>query len=172
LRAIREGTGKSLKQLQRTIHVSDSSLSRYLSGRTLPPWDVVEGLCRDAGHPADAIHTLRALWEQAQRERYSAEHSLEASPRPPAMTSSASADVGRRDAGGDVMSDLTPQAMPPVSGASGVGCRAGTVWWRPNTAAGLAMQLTGAALLFGSLGLWAGASLKHPATIVVTKSAV
>jgi hypothetical protein len=34
------------------------------------------------------------------------------------------------------------------------------------------MLLTGAALLFGSLGLWAGASLKHPATIVVTKSAV
>jgi len=172
LRVIRDGTGKSLKQLQRTIHVSDSSLSRYLSGRTVPPWEVVEGLCRDAGRPAAAIHALYALWEQAYRERNGAERGLDADPSPHTLASAVSTDVGRRDALDDAAIGPAPQAPPQTPGASGSGRRAGPAWWRRHTAVSLATLLIGTAALFGSAGLWAGARLTHPAAIVVTKTAV
>lgn len=66
LRLMRELSGKSLKQLERLTFVSDSSLSRYLSGRLLAPWSVVTALCvlvrRD---PAE----LRPLWARAAQPR-------------------------------------------------------------------------------------------------------
>ncbi|GHF49625.1 transcriptional regulator with XRE-family HTH domain [Amycolatopsis bartoniae] len=65
LRRLRTRSGKSLKQLEKTVHASDSSLSRYLSGATVPPWPVVEQLCREADEDTAA---LRPLWEQAAGE--------------------------------------------------------------------------------------------------------
>jgi hypothetical protein len=62
LRALQARSGKSLKQLEATVHASDSSLSRYLSGTTMPPWPVVESLCRE-GH--EDAGKLRHLWERA-----------------------------------------------------------------------------------------------------------
>jgi transcriptional regulator with XRE-family HTH domain len=59
LQRLRELSGRSLKHLEAQTHASDSSLSRYLSGKTLPPWTVVEGLCRAAGR--DAAY-LRPIW--------------------------------------------------------------------------------------------------------------
>ena len=169
LRAIREDTGKSLKQLQRTIHVSDSSLSRYLSGQTVPPWDVVEGLCRDAGRPEAAIHTLYVLWEQAHRQRNGAEHSGD-DHVPHVLLSAASADAGPHDEADDVMSDPTARAIVVGAGKNGAGRGADVAWWRRRTAISLAALLTGVAALFGALGVWAGESLKHPTTIVITKT--
>lgn len=169
LRAIREDTGKSLKQLQRTIHVSDSSLSRYLSGQTVPPWDVVEGLCRDAGRPEAVIRTLYVLWEQAHRERNGTERVVD-DHVPHVLLLAASAAVGRRDAVDDAMIDPTAQATPVGPDKSGPGRGADTAWRRRHTASSLAALLIGVAALFGSLGVWTGESLKHPTTIVITKT--
>jgi transcriptional regulator with XRE-family HTH domain len=49
LQALRARTGKSLKELEQLVHASDSSISRYLSGRIVPPWAVIERLSRPAG---------------------------------------------------------------------------------------------------------------------------
>ncbi|WP_427922770.1 helix-turn-helix domain-containing protein [Streptomyces sp. cg40] len=65
LRELRERTGLSLKELQGVVHASDSSLSRYLSGRIVPPWQVVRRLAEEAG--ADPAG-LRPLWDHVQRE--------------------------------------------------------------------------------------------------------
>ncbi|MFC4907034.1 helix-turn-helix domain-containing protein [Actinomadura gamaensis] len=66
LRRLREVSGRSLKDLEAETHASDSSLSRYLSGKTVPPWQVVEALCRAADEDPDG---LRPLWEAARRAR-------------------------------------------------------------------------------------------------------
>jgi transcriptional regulator with XRE-family HTH domain len=66
LRRLRHTSGRSLRDLERETFISDSALSRYLSGRTLPPWPVVETLSRLGG--ADPKH-LRTLWESARVAR-------------------------------------------------------------------------------------------------------
>ncbi|MCO5968163.1 helix-turn-helix domain-containing protein [Actinoallomurus soli] len=67
LRALRTRTGKSLKELEQLIHASDSSISRYLSGRIVPPWQVIERLSRLAG---DDPARLRPLWEHLNDDRH------------------------------------------------------------------------------------------------------
>ncbi|GAA4552474.1 ricin-type beta-trefoil lectin domain protein [Amycolatopsis samaneae] len=62
LRALRCAAGKSLKQLEPEVHASDSALSRYFTGQAVPPWEVVESLCRVTGSPATE---LRTVWERA-----------------------------------------------------------------------------------------------------------
>lgn len=56
----------SLRDIERATHVSNSSLSRYLSGQATPSWNVVVALCRVAGQDP---RPLRPLWETADRER-------------------------------------------------------------------------------------------------------
>lgn len=58
--------GKSMKELESEVHVSDSSLSRYFAGRAVPPWPVVEKLSLLAGRDAEQ---LRPLWEKASTAR-------------------------------------------------------------------------------------------------------
>ncbi|MBR7829514.1 helix-turn-helix domain-containing protein [Actinospica sp. MGRD01-02] len=65
LRRMRDLSGCSLKELERSTYVSDSSLSRYLAGRQLAPWSVVVALCRVVGR--DPVELL-ALWEQASAD--------------------------------------------------------------------------------------------------------
>ncbi|MGI5229994.1 helix-turn-helix domain-containing protein [Actinoallomurus sp. CA-142502] len=60
LQTLRARTGKSLKELEQLVHASDSSISRYLSGRIVPPWTVIERLSRLAG---DDPAGLRPLWD-------------------------------------------------------------------------------------------------------------
>ncbi|GAB3979125.1 hypothetical protein GCM10029978_073660 [Actinoallomurus acanthiterrae] len=67
LRALRRRTGKSLKNLEELVHVSDSSMSRYLSGRIVPPWPVIERLSRLAGEDP---YSLRPLWEHLDGDRH------------------------------------------------------------------------------------------------------
>lgn len=64
LQQLRGQTGKSLKELESEVHVSDSSLSRYFSGRAVPPWSVVERLSKLAGQDPER---LCLLWEGANR---------------------------------------------------------------------------------------------------------
>ncbi|MFD0264991.1 RICIN domain-containing protein [Streptomyces sp. NPDC127106] len=64
LRALQRRSGRTLRSLESEVLISDSSLSRYLRGSTVPPWTTVRDLCRALGaDPAE----YRALWEAADR---------------------------------------------------------------------------------------------------------
>ncbi|GAA4619044.1 hypothetical protein GCM10023195_85950 [Actinoallomurus liliacearum] len=67
LQALRTRTGKSLKELEALVHASDSSISRYLSGRIVPPWAVIQRLSRLA---EDDPARLRPLWEHLTDDRH------------------------------------------------------------------------------------------------------
>ena len=62
---MRDLSGRSLKELERSTYVSDSSLSRYLAARQLAPWSVVVALCRMVGRDPGE---LLALWERASAD--------------------------------------------------------------------------------------------------------
>ncbi|XVV12561.1 ATP-binding protein [Actinoplanes sp. CA-131856] len=62
LASIKELSGLSLRALARRAELSSSSLSRYLSGQLVPPWEAVVALCRVAGRDP---RPLRALWSAA-----------------------------------------------------------------------------------------------------------
>lgn len=66
LRGLRDVSGKSLRELEKCTHISDSSLSRYLSGQALPPWPVVQALATTAGRDTES---LRTLWSAARQAR-------------------------------------------------------------------------------------------------------
>lgn len=64
LRVLQKRSGRTLRSLESEVMISDSSLSRYLRGSTVPPWATVRDLCRAlGGDPAD----FRLLWEAADR---------------------------------------------------------------------------------------------------------
>lgn len=65
LRELRGRTGLSLVGLAAKTTFSKSSWDRYLNGRTLPPRDAVQELCRLAGEPEGRCV---ALWEIAEAE--------------------------------------------------------------------------------------------------------
>ncbi|MEU9717751.1 RICIN domain-containing protein [Streptomyces sp. NPDC047976] len=66
LRALQQRSGRTLRSLESEVMISDSSLSRYLRGSTVPPWNTVRDLCRALGaDPAE----YRALWEAADRSQ-------------------------------------------------------------------------------------------------------
>ncbi|WP_328929599.1 XRE family transcriptional regulator [Streptomyces sp. NBC_00190] len=64
LKELQQRSGRTLRSLESEVMISDSSLSRYLLGQTVPPWDTVRDLCRalDAD-PADYL----VLWKAADR---------------------------------------------------------------------------------------------------------
>ncbi|MBX7554048.1 XRE family transcriptional regulator [Streptomyces sp. tea 10] len=65
LRRLRERSKLTLATLAEESAYSTSSWQRYLSGKALPPWLAVRGLCRLAGEPEPR---MRALWELAEAE--------------------------------------------------------------------------------------------------------
>ncbi|MFJ8140206.1 helix-turn-helix domain-containing protein [Streptomyces sp. NPDC096013] len=65
LRQLRTETGLSLAGLAAKTPYSKSSWERYLNGKTLPPREAVEALCRLAGEP---VGRCLALWEIAEAE--------------------------------------------------------------------------------------------------------
>ncbi|MGW4173674.1 DUF2690 domain-containing protein [Streptomyces chartreusis] len=65
LRELKGRTGLSLVGLAAKTAFSKSSWDRYLNGRTLPPRDAVQELCRLAGEPEGRC---LALWEIAESE--------------------------------------------------------------------------------------------------------
>ncbi|MEV4258886.1 helix-turn-helix domain-containing protein, partial [Spirillospora sp. NPDC049652] len=62
LRLIQELSGRGVRALARDTGLSSSSLSRYLSGQTVPPWPAVVALCRLVKRDP---RPLRAVWERA-----------------------------------------------------------------------------------------------------------
>ncbi|MBK3577375.1 DUF2690 domain-containing protein [Streptomyces sp. MBT65] len=65
LRELKTRTGLSLAGLAAKTPYSKSSWERYLNGKTLPPREAVEELCRLAGEP---VGRCVALWEIAEAE--------------------------------------------------------------------------------------------------------
>ncbi|MFJ5136224.1 RICIN domain-containing protein [Streptomyces sp. NPDC088707] len=66
LRDLQRRSGRTLRALEETVRISDSSLSRYFCGSTVPPWSTVHDLCRALdGDPAEFRH----LWEAADRSQ-------------------------------------------------------------------------------------------------------
>lgn len=65
LRILYEKSGKSLRQLEQGTYISDSTIHRYLTRKTLPPWPVLECL-------VDALDgqqlEFRLLWERAKTD--------------------------------------------------------------------------------------------------------
>jgi Helix-turn-helix domain len=93
LRELRARSGKSLRELERPTLSSDSSLSRYLAGRALPPWQVVQVLCEQGGGDQD---DLRRLWTRARRARAQARIVEPAPPGHPPQETVPPASAARR----------------------------------------------------------------------------
>ncbi|MFD6225929.1 helix-turn-helix domain-containing protein [Streptomyces sp. NPDC060232] len=87
LRALQQRSGMTLRDLEQRALISDSSLSRYFRGSTVPPWSVVREICRAMDTDPAAY---RALWEAADRTQ------------------------SRQPAGSDA--GAGPATAPPVSG--------------------------------------------------------
>jgi transcriptional regulator with XRE-family HTH domain len=66
LRDLRARSGLTLRELQAVTFASDSALSRYLTGRAVPPWTVVATLCEQVGVDAGE---LRPSWQRARAGR-------------------------------------------------------------------------------------------------------
>ncbi|WP_405810221.1 tetratricopeptide repeat protein [Streptomyces sp. NBC_00210] len=62
LRLLQELSGLGVRALARDTGLSSSSLSRYLSGQTVPPWPAVIALCRLVKRDP---RPLRPLWERS-----------------------------------------------------------------------------------------------------------
>ncbi|MFI5801317.1 helix-turn-helix domain-containing protein [Streptomyces sp. NPDC051561] len=66
LRSLQQQSGRPLRSLESQVRISDSSLSRYFRGETVPTWPVVRDLCRALDADPSAY---RALWEAADPHR-------------------------------------------------------------------------------------------------------
>jgi tetratricopeptide (TPR) repeat protein/transcriptional regulator with XRE-family HTH domain len=64
LARIKELSGFSLRALAAQAGLSSSSLSRYLTGRLVPPWEAVVALCRVVGRDP---RPLRPVWAEASK---------------------------------------------------------------------------------------------------------
>ncbi|MET9379482.1 helix-turn-helix domain-containing protein [Streptomyces sp. NPDC002992] len=79
LRALQQRSGRTLRSLESEVAISDSSLSRYLRGSTVPPWSTVRDLCRALkADPAE----YRLLWEAADRAQSASQPDRAAAPAP------------------------------------------------------------------------------------------
>ncbi|WP_024758314.1 helix-turn-helix domain-containing protein [Streptomyces exfoliatus] len=66
LRDLQRRSGRTLRDLETTVRISDSSLSRYFLGSTVPPWSTVRDLCKAlGGDPSEYRH----LWEAADHSQ-------------------------------------------------------------------------------------------------------
>ncbi|MFB7588639.1 RICIN domain-containing protein [Streptomyces sp. NPDC056169] len=66
LRDLQRRSGCTLRTLETSVRISDSSLSRYFLGSTVPPWSTVRALCEVLdGDPS----AYRHLWEAADRSQ-------------------------------------------------------------------------------------------------------
>lgn len=63
LRSLQQQSGRTLRSLEAEVRISDSSLSRYFRGETVPPWPAVRDLCRAL--KADPT-PYRVLWEATE----------------------------------------------------------------------------------------------------------
>ncbi|MDG6107459.1 ATP-binding protein [Dactylosporangium aurantiacum] len=64
LARIKDLSGLSLRALAARAGLSSSSLSRYMTGRLVPPWEAVVALCKVVGRDP---RPLRAVWAEAAK---------------------------------------------------------------------------------------------------------
>ncbi len=89
LRSLQQQSGRPLRSLEAAVRVSDSSLSRYFRGETVPPWPVVRDLCRAL--QADPV-PFRVLWEKTENAA-PVEHDDAANASPALRTAVGGADL-------------------------------------------------------------------------------
>ncbi|MGW5635885.1 ATP-binding protein [Streptomyces sp. NPDC003832] len=120
LRLVQELSGLGVRALARDSGLSSSSLSRYLTGRTVAPWPAVVALCRLVKRDP---RPLRPLWERCANP-------LPAPPRSsrqarPAPRNDLPRDVpdftGREEALAAVFAALDSHRAVSVDGMAGVG---------------------------------------------------
>lgn len=112
LARIKELSGLSLRALASKTGLSSSSLSRYLTGQLVPPWEAVVALCRAVGRDP---RPLRALWAEA------AKAGAEPSPRRNDLPADL-ADFTGREAELERVADLLRTASAvAIDGMAGVG---------------------------------------------------
>ncbi|MFE9040684.1 helix-turn-helix domain-containing protein [Streptomyces sp. NPDC007818] len=109
LRDLQRRSGRTLRVLEESLRISDSSLSRYFCGSTVPPWSTVDELCKALG--GDPVE-FRHLWEAADRSQRRPTQAAgrtgprDAAPAPPA--------VAEEDAADDAPSGPAPSRRPSL----------------------------------------------------------
>ncbi|MFC9470563.1 tetratricopeptide repeat protein [Nocardia sp. NPDC056952] len=129
LRLIQELSGRGVRALARDTGLSSSSLSRYLSGQTVPPWPAVIELCRLVKRDP---RPLRPLWERANNP-LPAPPKTSRQPAPPSPPADAPPpprndlprDVpdftGREQALAEVIAAVRADRVVAIDGMAGVG---------------------------------------------------
>ncbi|MFE5207726.1 helix-turn-helix domain-containing protein [Streptomyces sp. NPDC056600] len=147
LRGLQQRSGRTLRALEAQVRISDSSLSRYFRGESVPVWSVVRDLCRAMGaDPAE----FRAAWEAADRARRGEEG--EARPLDPGLRPALDKSL-------DAAVDAAPEA------AAGPPRRRGRAWWRRpggGLTRGGVVAVAATATAAGSLVTWMLAALLLP----------
>ncbi|NUS73559.1 MAG: helix-turn-helix domain-containing protein [Corynebacteriales bacterium] len=112
LARIKELSGLSLRALAREAGLSSSSLSRYLTGRLVPPWEAVIALCRAVQRDP---RPLRAIWVEANKS----------GPAPPPRRNDVPADLfdftGREAESALIEELLRTTGSAAIDGMAGVG---------------------------------------------------
>lgn len=86
LRQLYKKSGKSLRQLEQKTYISDSTIHRYLSRKTLPPWPMLDRLVSALSGRPDEFRLLweRAQFDQCELRRHAPEDDPHAADRPDA----------------------------------------------------------------------------------------
>ncbi|MFB7805397.1 helix-turn-helix domain-containing protein [Streptomyces virginiae] len=152
LRALQQRSGMTLRDLEQRALISDSSLSRYFRGSTVPPWSVVREICRAMDtDPAG----YRALWEAADRTQSRAPTGADAGAGP---APDPSVPVPGSVPGSVPLLVPSPSPSPEAGPASPDRGRPDPVraadgrwrWTAAGLLAGLAVGIAGTVLLGGS----------------------
>ncbi|HEX6686830.1 MAG TPA: tetratricopeptide repeat protein [Candidatus Limnocylindrales bacterium] len=112
LTKIKELSGLSLRALARQTGLSSSSLSRYLAGQLVPPWEAVVALCRVVGRDP---RPLRALWVEASKA------GAEPAPRRNDLPADLADFTGRETEAALVEELLRTSGAVAIDGMAGVG---------------------------------------------------
>lgn len=129
LRMLQELSGLGVRALARDTGLSSSSLSRYLSGQTAPPWPAVIALCRLVKRDP---RPLRPLWERASNPLPAPPKSSRqvqppsppaGTPRPPRndLPRDAPDFTGRQDQLAALLAAVDSSRVVAVDGMAGVG---------------------------------------------------
>ncbi|WP_405851764.1 XRE family transcriptional regulator [Streptomyces sp. NBC_00090] len=127
LRDLQRRSGRTLRALEKNVRISDSSLSRYFCGTTVPPWSTVDDLCRAlGGDPAEFRH----LWEAADRsQRRPVQAGQRDAGQPPPVVGGGPEGDGPDGDGpaGDSPSEDAPRRRPSLRSGRAAWALAGTV---------------------------------------------
>ncbi|MFI6416302.1 RICIN domain-containing protein [Streptomyces sp. NPDC050842] len=150
LRDLQRRSGRTLRDLETSVRISDSSLSRYFLGITVPPWGTVRDLCEALdGDPSEYRH----LWEAADRSqrkpvrRQQVQDDLPMS-EPPQGEPVRDTSTDTEGASAPEESGATAASTPPVPARRRLSVRSRhTVWALAGAVIGLLIGATSTALV-------------------------